>query len=292
MVKLNCLKLFMGDKTLNDRRNLEEQSIGNVDVKKLIKGASFLTDEYDRGDLTGYEKEWNQVYNIDKDPIRKYIIFPVLKEKMGDLNNSRILDAGCGNGSLINMLRDKRFSQAYGIDLSNDFLQFAQKNIEDKRVNFKKANLLEKFPFEDNYFDDISSVFVLNELQTLDETFREFHRVLKIDGNVHIIMTHPFFAAFYQLYEKFTGKQNEKLIGLVNYFDKSELKYNFTIAAASARFYQHTFEEIICSAAKNNLAIKDCIELATNKEEFREYPKYWGNRDVPMYLYIKLIKQK
>lgn len=91
-------------------------------------------------------------------------------------DNSSVLDAGCGNGNyVIDELR-KKFKSAVGIDVDQ---KFTSKNVcLDKVV----IGNLDNLPFENNSFDLVVSLWVLEHLQNPNVVFAEINRVLKPGG--------------------------------------------------------------------------------------------------------------
>ena len=105
-------------------------------------------------------------------------IIQLLKKYLTKKSGNKILDAGCGTGSLVKKLN--KFGQVWGIDTSEEALRFAKKN---GIKNISKASVT-KIPFKDNYFDIITSIDVLYHQQVKDDqkALREFFRILKPGG--------------------------------------------------------------------------------------------------------------
>jgi len=240
---------------------------------------------------TGYESQWNETYGLDKDPVRKYLIYPLIDDQSGELSDKRILDAGSGNGNLLSYLASRSYKSAIGIDKSPEFINSARTNVPDERAQFVEADLLQKLPFEDASFDVVYSIFVLNELPEIRLHIQEMSRVLHSGGHLLIVATHPLFAMYYHLYERFTGKQNDKLIGIKGYFDREPVQYIFTLAKSSARFFQHTFEEFLNPLFESGMEPLKLLELRTDDINFQSIPSYWDTRDVPKYLFLKAQKR-
>jgi len=238
----------------------------------------------------GYEKEWNYSYGLDRDPIRMKLIFPWLDQILGDLREKTLLDAGCGNGSLARYLSSKDFQSYVGFDTSNIFLNFARANVVDRRISFRNRNLLSDWNFNPKSFDVIFSIFVLNELSDLNFFFAEASKVLKDDGCMIIVMTHPFTFMYHYLKEKFTGEENKKFPGLNGYFHQDKLTYHFTLSNALADVYPYTFENIVNSISLAGLNICHLSELTTNSPDFFTVPAYKETSNIPKFLGLKLQK--
>lgn len=92
-----------------------------------------------------------------------------------DDNGPRILDVGCGTGANIEMLT--QFGSAQGVDVSDDALEFCLK----KGLDAKKG-LAEALPFEDESFDVVTALDVVEHLDDDIAGLKEMHRVLKKGG--------------------------------------------------------------------------------------------------------------
>jgi SAM-dependent methyltransferase len=97
----------------------------------------------------------------------------------------RILDAGCGSGSMARELA-KAASNAVvvGIDLRDKYVDYARKRAEAEglpNVTFETGDVRE-LPFTDNTFDVIWTKYLLQWVSDPMRAMREFVRVLKPGG--------------------------------------------------------------------------------------------------------------
>jgi ubiquinone/menaquinone biosynthesis C-methylase UbiE len=100
------------------------------------------------------------------------------------LNESAILDVGCGIGRILKPF-SKYFKKAVGIDINSNILADAKKYIG----NIKNIELIQNdgnsIPFEENTFDYVYSGGVLQHIPDIDVIINYFHeglRVLKTNG--------------------------------------------------------------------------------------------------------------
>lgn len=113
--------------------------------------------------------------------------------------NDRILDIGCGNGRLIEILKDKKVFYI-GIDNSKAMLKIARKKYPS--YQFLLADAL-SLPFPDNSFDKIFIIAVFHHIPSkkLRKKFlKESYRVLKAKGLVFLSVWNlfkPQFLAFW-----------------------------------------------------------------------------------------------
>ena len=100
--------------------------------------------------------------------------------------NSRVLDAGCGEGHLIERLKRKNKNTYYGIDLTGIALKKAKARVPDAILTIGDISNL---PFESEFFDVVICTEVLEHIYNYEKAIREMKRVLKKDGS--LIITFP-----------------------------------------------------------------------------------------------------
>lgn len=102
-----------------------------------------------------------------------------------------ILDASCGTGNFeetILAMQSPRDFSIVGIDSSKEMLARAKKKCESiKCCQFFEANLDEPLPFEDGHFQQVATINTLYAVSSPEKTLREFYRVLKTNGKIHIV---------------------------------------------------------------------------------------------------------
>ncbi|MFA5197461.1 MAG: methyltransferase domain-containing protein [Patescibacteria group bacterium] len=102
-------------------------------------------------------------------------------EKMQIKPGSKVLDLGCGNGRVIDVL--KKYSVVYtGLDISKNLIKLAQKKYPEER--FIVGDLL-KTPFSDKEFDCVLSLATLHHIPSSEQrlnALKEIYRILKPGG--------------------------------------------------------------------------------------------------------------
>jgi len=110
-----------------------------------------------------------------------------LIRRTGGSPDSKILDAGCGGGLLISLLRKKGYKDIFGIDLSKMMVGLCR---ERGIINVSRQDCTET-TFDDNFFDVIIAADVLEHLEDDAVALREWKRILKNNGR--LIITVPAF---------------------------------------------------------------------------------------------------
>lgn len=97
------------------------------------------------------------------------------------MQSPRILDVGCGTGANLEMLA--QFGTAQGVDVSDDALEFCRRKGLDAR-----KGLAEELPFEDESFDLVTALDVIEHLDDDVAGLTEMHRILKKGGKTLIFV--------------------------------------------------------------------------------------------------------
>jgi SAM-dependent methyltransferase len=107
---------------------------------------------------------------------------PPLIQFGGLADGDRVLDVGCGTGSLTFALPQiANIASATGIDLTEAYLEFARAQNSDPRITFRTADA-RALPFEDNSFDRAFSMLVLQFIPDAARAVAEMRRVVQPGG--------------------------------------------------------------------------------------------------------------
>ena len=92
----------------------------------------------------------------------------------------RILDVGCGDGNFSILIgKACKAEEVYGIEISKEGVEMARKNgVKCFQLDVDE----EDFPFEDNFFDAVTALELIEHLFDPDRFLEEVYRVLKPEG--------------------------------------------------------------------------------------------------------------
>src|SRR4029453_13655348 len=121
------------------------------------------------------EKHW---WFVGRRRIIKSFVEPLVKQfkKARSGETIKILDVGCGTGANLELLSE--FGDAEGVDVSTEALSFCKA----RGLAQVKQGAAESLPFEDNSFDLVTGLDVVEHIDDDLAGLREMWRVLRRDG--------------------------------------------------------------------------------------------------------------
>ena len=135
-------------------------------------------------------------------------------DKLNSIPESSVLGVGCGNPTRFADLKEgnvvadlgsgagidvflaanivKESGKVIGIDMTENMLTKARENAEKhgyKNVEFRKGDIEQRIPVEDNTVDVVISNCVINLTSSKENTFKEIFRILKSEGKGKMIIS-------------------------------------------------------------------------------------------------------
>lgn len=171
-------------------------------------------------------------------------------------NRHKILDCGCGSGSLCVYLNMKTNVKTYGTDISPYGIQLAQELARKTgaKAEFKVADIEKKLPFPNDYFDLVIMHEVMEHLVYPERAVSEVSRVLRKGGIFFLAGPSLILRSPIQILLK--TKDWAKMIFDKTYLPKTLLKPTFDIAIAdSDAVYLTNSLEVRRMLSLNNLKV-------------------------------------
>ncbi len=197
-------------------------------------------------------------------------LFVRLVSQIKDIENSTILDIGCGSGILTSLLANKA-KKVIGIDPSSISIEIAKESFDLlENVTFK-CSPIEKF-LPKNKFEVAVSHMAIQTITNLKKTFTTVSKLLEKQGVFIFSIPHPCFWAFYK---------PEIFKSNYIYSKTSNHNIHFTISndpnpLPSLVPYHHRSIETYTSHLKNaGFQITQIFEPFPDKNIQKEYPSKW-----------------
>lgn len=145
----------------------------------------------------------------------------------------RILDAGCGTGYCLNLLKQKGFD-GIGVDRSENMLNQLKNTYPELVV---KTADIRKMPFADNSFDAVISIETIRYFSDRKPLLDEIYRVVRPGGSIFVTAA-PFFSLnFYGVFNSLC--RFLRLKSAVSCFQSFE-----TVGSIKRRFSRAGFRDV------------------------------------------------
>ncbi|MDD5459191.1 MAG: class I SAM-dependent methyltransferase [Phycisphaerae bacterium] len=124
---------------------------------------------------------------LDKEGQIRYLRALEIADKIE--NQHRVLDVGCKHAYLSEILNKQGINcNYYGIDISEKVIE----SLKNKQGTFKLCDITHGLPFEDDFFDSIVMLEVLEHVENPTYVLTELHRVLSDNGQLLISVPNPY----------------------------------------------------------------------------------------------------
>ena len=168
-----------------------------------------------------------------------YLMSPLLEmcsqAKLSSKQKLRVLDLGCGNGSLSNSIADQGY-EVVGIEESESGCKFARLDSECHFIQSSIYNL--PYAELENSFDIVISSEVIEHLLYPRELIRAAKKCLKPNGR--LILTTPYHGYLKNLALALAGKMDQHLTAL---WDGGHVKF-FSVSTMTALLESEGFTNV------------------------------------------------
>jgi len=217
---------------------------------------------------------------VDTKPHNAYYDRPAVLSLLPEVNGKQVLDAGCGPGAYAEWLVANG-AEVVCIDASPKMLEFARQRL-GPNAQLHQADLGRPLDFlADASFDIIISPLSLDYVPNWNDTFREFHRVLRGGGIFVFSMEHP---------------RSEYLIKRTNdYFERELIRsvwYGFG-RPVTVPAYRRALSEVVNTVIDAGFRLDRLLEPRPTEEFKKADPKDYEELLVsPGFLCVRAIKDQ
>lgn len=155
-------------------------------IRRLFQSGPRVLDPFEGYQLwaeTYDEREGNALLYAEQRAVQ-----PLLENAC--LPGKRILDAGCGTGRYLELMRRLEPRALVGVDFSPSMLKQAKGKFRNSEISLFAAGI-DALPFADESFDFVLSTLAIDHLPNLHDGVRELSRVLSGPGAMIVSLFHP-----------------------------------------------------------------------------------------------------
>lgn len=203
-----------------------------------------------------------------KDSPNNAIESPIIYELLGDFQNKRILDLGCGDASFGKELLNQGAAFYTGVEGSQQMVECAELQLANENGTIHHETM-ESYTYPTEKFDIVTSRFAIHYVSDVHLLFQNVHKTLKDHGKFVFSVQHPLTTSSF--ISKQTGDKRGNWI-VDDYFLEGERKEPWIEQIVVK--YHRTTEHYFKALAQSGFSVVDLREgtpkreLFTNDEEF------------------------
>ena len=112
---------------------------------------------------------------------KKEIVSDLIRKHFTSRADAKVLDIGCGSGLMLNALQE--VGRTYGMDMSDEAINFSREIFTGE---VKKGSLPEQIPYEEEFFDLIIALDVIEHVDRDIDSLKVIHSHLALNGKAVI----------------------------------------------------------------------------------------------------------
>lgn len=217
------------------------------------------------------------------------IEIPIMKAMLPDLKGKKILDLGCGNGSMSKYFIEKGASYVLALDISQNMINEAKEKNSAKNIDYDVLGM-EEISTINEKFDIVFSSLAFHYIEDFNKLTNDINNLLNENGMLIFSQEHPTaLAPILELGMKNRIEINNNLYYLLNNYNENG-KREFLWNECAVVKYHRNFECIINTLIKNNFNILELKESTASKKAIELVEKYKHQKDRPYFLFVKAQK--
>ncbi|WHY17321.1 class I SAM-dependent methyltransferase [Paenibacillus sp. G2S3] len=175
----------------------------------------------------------------------------------GDVSGKKMLEIGCGSGQSLQYHGERKASELWGMDLSENQIEKTGQYLKSCGLSAKLicSPMEEKCGIPEDYFDFVYSIYAIGWTTDLEGTFSRIASYLKKDGVFIFSWSHPI--------HKCVVAENDMLIFKKCYFDESW--YTVTLDESTLTLSDRKLSTYVNALSKAGFVIEEMIEQSDDE---------------------------
>lgn len=244
-----------------------------------------------------FAEYWNERAGDAGEVYKRFVLDPLLFNKLGSLNGKTILELGCGNGYLANKFIDEDVERLILVDISEHNLDYASQKVDNPKVSFLLQDATQKWDVSEGSIDIIYSNMMLNEVEDIESVMFEAYKSLSSSGQFAFSTTHPAWDLFIYAQQQ-AGVEPRKVKGLGGYFRRGYSKFIMGTDDRSSghtkkrdekfevEHYQRPVSDYFSAVKQAGFNIDEFIEPELTDEILKAAPRFKDYSDRPISMVI------
>lgn len=194
-------------------------------------------------------------------PFKTKFLYPLVLSNLGVIKSKKMLDLGSSSGVFTRILW-KKGAHPFGIDSSKRLLKIAEEKNPNRKITYLYADLNKKISFPSEYFDSVTALHILMDVENYQNVIRESFRLLKSGGKFIITIPHPCFShPILYFKRRIFGRINFRWSKVLwnSYFERRKIDKQL-IKNYATSYYHRTIGDYVNTIAETGFIIKGFLE--------------------------------
>ena len=222
-----------------------------------------------------YDKLAQTYETQEEDPYCADFEFPAMTELIPNVEDKRVLDAGCGHGRYAAWLSERR-ADVVAVDENAEMLERARRRLGD-RAEIHQADITGSLEFaDDDEFDGVVCGLSLHYVEDWRQSFAEFARILRPGGFLAFSAQHPV--------DEYVAFEAE------NYFEveREQMTWSASGEEVDVPFYRRPFSEVINPLIETGFQLDELVEPKPRETFEEKKPESYEKRlKYPTFLCVR-----
>jgi ubiquinone/menaquinone biosynthesis C-methylase UbiE len=212
---------------------------------------------------------------------------PVIQELLGNVNQKKVLDIGCGDGRFGLELIEQGCTHYTGIDGSTNMIDLAKEKLQSQIDNLSFVHTtIEEWDYPINQYDIVVSRLVIHYIEDVTNLFHNVYSSLRNHGRFIFSIEHPVITSSYGIHRHEEVRQDWIVD---NYFRMGPRRQEWL---GGEVIKQHrTLEEYYRQLKQVGFVIKDVRESMPNENLFTDKETYERRMRIPLFLFLSVTKE-
>jgi SAM-dependent methyltransferase len=210
--------------------------------------------------------------------------WPALREIVGTVKGSSVLDLGCGYGWFCRWTRENGADRVHGIDISQQMLEKAQRDWPaDEQIKYEGADLDEVY-LPSSQFDLVYSSLAFHYIRDIKCLFKKIFETLVPGGRLVFSIEHPLFTA--PLNPNFDARTGNWTLNSYQHEGERVRDWLGTGVKKQHRTLTSYFEAFL----EPGFRLEAFQEWKPTEEQLKEHPDWGGEMHRPVFLLLAASK--
>lgn len=223
------------------------------------------------------------------------VILPNLLRVLDLKKGEQVYDLACGQGYFANIFAHEG-ANVVASDLSKNLIEAAKKNSKEK-INFYISPAHKAQFLKDNTIDTIVIVLAIQNIENVGEVFAECKRILKKDGRIVLVLSHPAFRVPQGSDWHFLNGVQSRIVS--QYLSESKIFIDMTPGEKNPKkkiktiTFHRSLQYYMKLLAKNSLAVTRLEEWISHKQSGsgpRQAAEDKARKEIPMFMCLEVKK--